>query len=65
MAKYPIHGPQEILNPIIEETYSFLKSLYEEIVRVFPDEYVHLGMDEAYPACWQVIALHRIYNNNL
>jgi len=50
---YPDHGPQEILNPMLEETYSFLGDLYKEIVQVFPDEYVHLGMDEVYHACWE------------
>ena len=53
--EFPIHGAQEILNPMLEATYSFLKSFYEEIVQVFPDEYVHLGMDEAYKACWYVL----------
>lgn len=24
-----------------------------EVVKVFPDQYLHLGMDESYPACWK------------
>src|SRR6218665_3054296 len=51
---YPNHGPQEILNPILESTYEFMESLYAEIVQKFPDNFVHLGMDEVYYACWLV-----------
>lgn len=50
---YPIHGPREILNPILDSTYEFLESLYAEIAEKFPDSFVHLGMDEVYYDCWE------------
>ncbi|CAD5121848.1 DgyrCDS10315 [Dimorphilus gyrociliatus] len=50
---YPHHGPREIINPTLESTFDFMRDLYMEIRDDFPDEYVHLGMDEAYYACWQ------------
>lgn len=29
-----------------------MNNMFKEFKRVFPDEYVHLGMDEVYYACW-------------
>lgn len=51
-AVYGLHTKRQIMNPILNVTYTFLKHLYSEIGRVFPDRFVHLGMDEIYPACW-------------
>lgn len=34
------------LNPIKDETYTFLENLFTEIAPVFPDEYFHIGGDE-------------------
>lgn len=34
------------IDPSREEAYTFMEQLLAEIVRVFPDEYVHLGGDE-------------------
>lgn len=34
------------LNPIKEETYTFLENLFTEIAPLFPDEYFHIGGDE-------------------
>ncbi|CAH8430922.1 unnamed protein product [Dicrocoelium dendriticum] len=42
------------LNPFANETFAFLKALLEEIVDLFPDEYVHLGGDEVEPECWEM-----------
>jgi len=52
-ANYPQHSESEILNPLNEETYSFMKNLYQEVKTLFPDDYIHLGMDEVYYACWK------------
>ena len=49
---YPEHGAREILNPMSEYTYEVLDKLYKELAEDFPDQYVHLGMDEVYYACW-------------
>ncbi|KAJ8300162.1 hypothetical protein KUTeg_021681, partial [Tegillarca granosa] len=51
-AVYGKHGKFELLNPILNTTYKFVRDLYEEIAEVFPDKYIHLGMDEVYHACW-------------
>lgn len=50
---YGKHAKAEILNPILNQTYDFFKSFFTEIRDVFPDEYIHLGMDEVYYDCWQ------------
>jgi hypothetical protein len=50
--KYNSHGEYEIVNPTLNSTYSFLGKFLREIVDVFPDNFIHLGMDEAYHACW-------------
>ncbi|WP_117624645.1 beta-N-acetylhexosaminidase [Neotamlana nanhaiensis] len=34
------------LNPIIEDTYTFLENLFTEIAPLFPDAYFHIGGDE-------------------
>lgn len=34
------------LDPTNEETYEFLRLLFEEVAEVFPDEYFHIGGDE-------------------
>lgn len=41
------------INPIKDENYEFIFSLFDEIVEVFPDKYVHLGGDEVGFECWQ------------
>jgi N-acetyl-beta-hexosaminidase len=58
---YPRHGPAEIVNPMLESTYDFLRQFFTEIAEDFPDDYVHLGMDEAYYSCW--LACFYIYNH--
>ena len=30
-----------------------MKNLYQEVKTLFPDDYIHLGMDEVYYACWK------------
>lgn len=41
------------INPIMDENYDFIFSLFDEIVEVFPDKYVHLGGDEVGFECWK------------
>lgn len=52
-ANYPKHAEQEILNPIQDYTYQVVLKIIEEVKRLFPDPYVHLGMDESYYDCWE------------
>ncbi|KAH9381485.1 hypothetical protein HPB48_005540 [Haemaphysalis longicornis] len=42
----------EILDPTRNFTYQLVHNLLLEIRKLFPDPYVHLGMDEVYYACW-------------
>lgn len=30
-----------------------MNEIFEEVHRLFPDEYIHLGMDEVYYDCWK------------
>ncbi|XP_021371857.1 beta-hexosaminidase subunit beta-like isoform X2 [Mizuhopecten yessoensis] len=51
-AEYNRHGEYELMNPMLNSTFTFLEELFSEVTSVFPDDYVHLGMDEAYHYCW-------------
>ncbi|XP_033757445.1 beta-hexosaminidase subunit beta-like [Pecten maximus] len=51
-AKYMYHGEYEIMNPMLNSTFTFLEELFSEVTSVFPDDYIHLGMDESYHHCW-------------
>jgi hexosaminidase len=51
---FPLHADREVMDPTKRNTFDFLEDFFDEVVQVFPDEYVHLGMDEvrsthAYP----------------
>lgn len=49
-ANYTSHAAYEILNPMDEDTYTFMTEFLKEIVgSVSKDKYVHLGMDEVIP----------------
>jgi len=50
---YPLHSETELLNPMKEFTFEFMKKLFVEFKNTFKDEYIHLGMDEVFYACWE------------
>jgi hexosaminidase len=51
--EYGVHADREIIDPTKNEVYEFLDEFLTEVKDVFKYEpYIHLGMDEVYPACW-------------
>lgn len=52
-ANYPKHAEQEILNPINDYTYQVVSKIIQEVKQLFPDPFIHLGMDESYYDCWE------------
>jgi hexosaminidase len=52
-AIYGVHAEREIIDPTKPEIYEFMKVFLKEVKEAFKYEpYIHLGMDEVYPACW-------------
>lgn len=45
------------IDPSRDEAYTFMEQLLAEIVRVFPDEYVHLGGDEGISIASKIICV--------
>ena len=46
------HGPQSVTDPTREETYKFMDKFVEEMGKLFPDEYFHIGGDEVEGKFW-------------
>jgi hexosaminidase len=44
--------PTAVLDPTRESTYKFINTLVEEMGRIFPDEYFHIGGDEVQGQAW-------------
>jgi endonuclease/exonuclease/phosphatase family metal-dependent hydrolase len=40
------------LDPTIEETYTLIKDMFQDLSNLFPDKYLHIGADEVAPECW-------------
>ncbi len=43
----------DVLCPGNEETYTFLKNVFSEIIEIFPSEYIHIGGDECPKVRWE------------
>ncbi|ESP03745.1 hypothetical protein LOTGIDRAFT_136955, partial [Lottia gigantea] len=48
----PVKGYFGPIDPSKNATYTFLKNLFDEILTVFQDTYIHLGGDEVPLQCW-------------
>jgi hexosaminidase len=44
--------PTAVLDPTRESTYKFINTLVDEMGRIFPDEYFHIGGDEVQSKAW-------------
>jgi hexosaminidase len=44
--------PTAVLDPTRESTYKFVNTLVEEMGKIFPDEYFHIGGDEVQGKAW-------------
>lgn len=55
--------PAGQLNPVREDTYTFIKALLGELKHAFPDTYFHMGMDEVTMSCWHESEEIRSYLN--
>ena len=69
LACYPQYGNDDIpnyhpevatswgVNPYVyapkEETFTFLENILQEVIELFPSEYIHIGGDEVPPDQWQ------------
>ncbi len=40
------------LNPALAETYTFLETIFEELIELFPAKIIHIGADEVPLAAW-------------
>lgn len=47
------HSENENFDPTRNTTYSFLEEFMNDVAAVFPDRFLHAGMDEAHYMCWQ------------
>jgi hexosaminidase len=45
-------GVDAVMDPTREETYKFIDKLIEEMVKLFPDDYFHIGGDEVNSGQW-------------
>ncbi|MBB4187056.1 hexosaminidase [Sinorhizobium terangae] len=51
--------PNNALNPAIPLTYEFLEKVFDEMVELFPSQYIHVGGDEVANGSWLASPLAR------
>lgn len=53
-AAYPeLYGGGSALDPANPQTYAFIRAVFGEVARLFPDPYVHFGGDEVGDEVWK------------
>ena len=50
-ARFGVHPA--CLDPTRDEVYTALAQLFDDVTRVFPDRFVHIGGDEVHPKWWR------------
>jgi hexosaminidase len=51
-APWALEPPSGALNSNNSKTYEVVKNILTNVVKYFPDEYIHVGGDEVSPECW-------------
>ncbi|MCA1440068.1 beta-N-acetylhexosaminidase [Ensifer sp. IC4062] len=51
--------PNNALNPAIPLTYEFLEKVFDEMIELFPSQYIHVGGDEVANGSWLASPLAR------
>eukprot|EP00980_Cylindrotheca_fusiformis_P007954 scaffold1697_cov120-Cylindrotheca_fusiformis.AAC.36 len=46
-------SPSEPIDPTNPSVYDFVRTVYSDLSKVFPDDFVHVGGDEVDFSCWQ------------
>ncbi len=41
------------LSPVKEEVYSFVQEVLDEVINIFPSDYIHIGADEVEKSSWE------------
>ncbi len=41
------------LNPVSEDTYTFIEHVLDEVIDIFPSKYIHIGADEVEKISWE------------
>jgi hexosaminidase len=46
------NSPKNVLNPAVRKTYDFLQAVFDEVARLFPSLWIHVGGDEVSVDAW-------------
>lgn len=52
---YPHYSSSELMNPMRNQTFAFLKELFREFKGVFKDDYIHLGIQPKHHLVKEVV----------
>jgi hypothetical protein len=47
------NSADNVLNPAVRETYDFLEAVFDEVARMFPSPWIHVGGDEVPGDAWR------------
>ncbi len=53
------NSADNVLNPAVRETYDFLEAVFDEVARLFPSPWIHVGGDEVPGDAWRGSPLAR------